>query len=47
MNDGEPAENGVAELVPAPLASGRHHPAHPQARADLLDVAVAARPGDG
>ena len=26
MNDREPAENGVAELVPAPLAGGRHHP---------------------
>ena len=45
MDDGEPAENGVAELVAAPLAGRRHHPAHPQGRADLLDVAAAARPG--
>ena len=42
--DGEPAEDGVAELMATQMPRGRHHPAHAERRADLFDVADAAGP---
>ena len=43
--DREPAEHGVAELVPPQLPRRRHHPAHAEGRAEPLGVAGAGQPG--
>ncbi len=45
LRDREAAEDGVAELMAAQQAGGRHHPAHAERRADLFGVAPAARTG--
>ena len=39
--DRMPAEDRVAELMPSELPGRRHDPAHPQRRADLLEMAGA------
>lgn len=44
MEDRQSAQHDVAELVFAQSASRCHDPTHPQRRADLFDVATAARP---
>ena len=45
MRDRQPAEHGIAELVPAQVARRRHHPAHAERRADFLGVAAGRRSG--
>ena len=44
VDDREPAEDRVAELVAAQLAGRRHHPAHPQRRRRFPRCGCAARP---
>ena len=45
VRDREAAEDRVAELMAAQTAGRRHHPAHAERGADLLDVAAAVRAG--
>ena len=45
VGDRKAAQDDVAELVAAQQAHRRHDPAHAERRADLLDLAAAARPG--
>src|SRR5262245_13550064 len=43
--DREPTEDDIPELVTADVARRRHHPAHAESGANLLDVTVAVRAG--
>src|SRR6185436_20003116 len=45
LRDWQPAHHHVAELMAAQLACRRHHPAHPELRAELLGMAAVVRPG--
>ena len=44
LDDRKPAEHGIAELMAAQMARGRHHPPHPEQRAELLRVPAVTRP---
>src|SRR5262249_18472917 len=43
--DRQPAKDDIAKLVTADVARRRHHPAHAESGANLLDVTVAVRAG--
>ena len=43
LGDRQPAQDRVAELMAAQLAGRRHHPSHPELRAELFGMAPVVR----